>query len=87
MLPDCGAGDAGKSAAIAAASAALARAARATLELTAASSVALAAGFAASSAQTKSVGTSKKATAIVAIFRAPNLIVVSWVVPRTPNLN
>jgi hypothetical protein len=68
---------AGRDAAAAPDDRALAKAPDATRELTAPSIFAVAAGFAVSSAQSKRVGASKKATAIVVIIRFPNLIVAS----------
>jgi hypothetical protein len=70
-------GDAGRGAGAVTDDMALAKAPRATRESTAPSFFAVAAGFAVSSAQSKRVGASKKATAIVVIIRVPNLIVAS----------
>jgi hypothetical protein len=70
-------GDASRGAGSVIAGMALTTALDATLELTAPSGFAVAAGFAGSSAQNKRVGASKKATAIVVRIRAPDLIVAS----------
>jgi histidinol-phosphate/aromatic aminotransferase/cobyric acid decarboxylase-like protein len=70
-------GDAGRRSGAVIGDRALAKATRAARELTAISFFAVAAGVAVSSAQSKRVGASKKATAIVVIIRVPNLIVAS----------